>query len=72
MKKHKNGENVLSHLINLASKYDGINKNKVIAQICSYTILFADNLRTGITWFMILIDEPGMKNNYLITVSIFS
>lgn len=72
VRKHKNGENILPRLTSLVTTYNGQDKCKIIAQICSYSILFSNNLRAGIDWFIILIDHPGMKNSYLITVSIFT
>lgn len=71
VKKQKNGEDPIPYLTNLASKYDGLDKSKIIAQLCSYTILFTKNLRTGVEQFIRLIEQPGITNHDIITVSIF-
>lgn len=42
-----------------------------MAQICSYTILFTNDLKTGVKHFMKLIEQPGVVDSDLITVSIF-
>ncbi|XP_026818295.1 uncharacterized protein LOC113557156 isoform X2 [Rhopalosiphum maidis] len=67
MKKHMNGEDPVPYLTNLVSKYDGLEQSIVIAQLCSYTILFTDNLKFGIEQFIKLIEQPGIANNDIIT-----
>lgn len=51
-------------------KFSGFDKTKIMAQICSYTILFTNDLRTGVEQFMMLIEQPGIVNSKLITVSV--
>jgi len=59
-------------LVDLIAKYTGHNnKWTIMAQICSYTILFLNNLRSGIEQFIMLIEQqPGIINNTIITVRI--
>lgn len=71
VKKQKNGEDPIPLLTDLISKYDGLDKSKIIAQLCSYSILFSNNLRFGVEEFIKLIEIPGISNNYIITVNIF-
>ncbi|XP_025197328.1 uncharacterized protein LOC112596064 [Melanaphis sacchari] len=71
VKKQKNGEDPIPFLTNLIPKYDGLDKSKIVAQLCSYLILFTNNLRSGVEEFIKLIETPGIANNYIITV-IFS
>lgn len=66
-----NGEDPVPYLINLVSKYDGFEQSKIIAQLCSYLILFTNNLKLGIDQFIKLIEQPGIANNAIITVSNF-
>jgi len=70
-KKHMNGEDPVPYLINLISKYDGLEQSQIIAQLCSYLILFTNNLKLGIDQFIKLIEQPGIANNAIITVSNF-
>ncbi|XP_026806570.1 uncharacterized protein LOC113549459 [Rhopalosiphum maidis] len=67
VKKQKNGEDPIPYLTDLISKYNGLDKSKIIAQLCSYIILFTNNLRSGVEEFIKLIEIPGMANNYIIT-----
>lgn len=71
MKQFKKGDDPLPYLNDLILKYNGHEKCKILAQMCSYSILFANNLRAGVEHFMSLIEQPGIVNNYIITVSIF-
>jgi hypothetical protein len=41
-----------------------------MAQICSYIILFANNVRAGVEQFMVLLEEPKIMNDHLIIVSL--
>ncbi|XP_050062018.1 uncharacterized protein LOC114128803 [Aphis gossypii] len=66
-KKHMNGEDPVSYLINLVSKYDGLEQSKILAQLCSYLILYTNNLKLGIDQFIKLIEQPGIANNAIIT-----
>lgn len=65
------GEDHVPYLINLDSKYDGLEQSKILAQLCSYLILYTNNLKLGIDQFIKLIEQPGIPNNTIITVSNF-
>ncbi|XP_027852845.2 uncharacterized protein LOC114131742 isoform X1 [Aphis gossypii] len=67
VKKQKNGENPIPCLTDLVLKYDGLDKSKIIAQLCSYTILFTNNLKWSVEEFIKLIEIPGITNNNIIT-----
>lgn len=68
--KHKNGSRPVLDLINLLEKYDGNYRWKIMAQICSYSILFKDsnNLLVGVEQFMMLIHDRDIANSYIVTV----
>ncbi|VVC32848.1 Hypothetical protein CINCED_3A017811 [Cinara cedri] len=66
VKKHNKGENVVAHLTGMTEKYVGLDQCKLIAQFCSYNILFANNLKNGVEQFIWLTNQPGMVNSYLI------
>lgn len=68
VKKQKDGEDPIPYLTNLISKYDGLDRSKIIAQLCSYTILFTNNLKSGVEEFIKLIEQPGIANNFIISV----
>lgn len=68
VKKHKNGEDVLPYLNNLILKFKH-DKWKIIAEICSYTVLFKNKFQVGIELFLVLIKEPNMSTSNLIKVS---
>lgn len=72
MKKNKNGEDPIPYLIDLVLKYHGHDRCKILAQICSYTILFANNLKDGIERFILLMEESEIEyaKNNLVLVSI--
>lgn len=72
VKKYRKGDDLIPHFTNLITKYNGMDQCKLIAQFCSYYILFANNLKNGIEQFIRLIEQPEMINNFLITVCIFS
>lgn len=72
VKKYRNGDDIVPDLTNLTAKYNGMDQCKFMAQFCSYNILFANNLKSGIEQFIWLIEKPGMINNNLITVCILS
>lgn len=57
-------------LITLLEKYDGRYKWKIMAQICSYSILFKDssNLIVGVEQFMMLINDEIIANSDIVTV----
>lgn len=69
VEKHNNGENALPYLTVMISKYDEQDKWKILAQICSYTILYTDNFRTGVEQFLMLIEEMENSSRHLVTVS---
>lgn len=70
--KHNGGEDAIPYLTDLASNYNGYLKYKILAEICSYTILFTNNLKSGVEQFIILIEQPEIVNSSLITVSKFN
>lgn len=69
--KHRRGEDPIPSLTCLFSKYNGHDKWKILSQICSYTILFKNDLKYGVEQFMTLIEQKNIVNDQLITVSIF-
>jgi len=71
VKKQKDGKDPIPYLTNLIPKYDGLDKSKIMAQLCSYKILFTDNLKSGVEEFIKLIEQPGIANNFIITVRMF-
>jgi len=71
LKKHKNGEDVVPFLIGLFPKYNENGKWKIMAQMCSYTILFTNNFRAGVEQFLALIGEPTVSASNLIVRFLF-
>lgn len=71
VRKHRAGIDVLPNLTDLLTqdKYNEFEKQKILAQICSYTILFKNELKVGVQHFMTLIKQPSMINSNLIKVS---
>lgn len=69
MEKYKNGADAVPFLTLLVPKYNQHYRWKVIAEICSYVILFTNNLRFGVELLLMLIEEPEMSINDLIIVS---
>lgn len=69
VKRHQNGEDAIPFLNDLFPKYNENGKWKIMAQICSYTLLFTNNFRAGVEQFLILIGEPKMSTSRLILVS---
>jgi hypothetical protein len=67
VKKQRNGEDPVPYLTNLLTKYDGLDKSKILAQLCSYTILFKNNLRSGVEQFIQLIEQSEIVSNDIIT-----
>jgi len=65
--RQKKGEDPIPYLTYLISQYDGLDKSKIVAQLCSYIILFTNNLRSSVEEFIKLIETPGMANNDIIT-----
>lgn len=70
IEKYEKGTNPVLDLIILLEKYDGICRSKIMAQICSYSILFKEssNLLAGVEQFMILMNEKNIANSDIITV----
>lgn len=64
------GSKPVLDLINLVEKYDGKSRWKIMAQICSYSILFKEpsNLLVGVEQFMMLINDKNIANSDIITV----
>uniref|UniRef100_A0A2S2RB26 Uncharacterized protein n=1 Tax=Sipha flava TaxID=143950 RepID=A0A2S2RB26_9HEMI len=67
--KYEIGSRPILDLINLLEKYDGRYRWKIMAQICSYSILFkdSDNLLVGVEQFMMLIDDKNIANSNIVT-----
>lgn len=72
VEKHEKGSKVIIDLINLNNKYDIDNRWKIMAQICSYSILFKDseNLLVSVEKFMMLINDTTIANSEIVTVRI--
>jgi len=70
MEKYGKGGKPVLDLINLFEKYDGNCRWKIMAQICSYSILFKEssNLLAGVEQFMMLMNEKNIANSDIITV----
>ncbi|XP_022166150.1 uncharacterized protein LOC111030787 [Myzus persicae] len=73
VKKQKNGEDPAPYLIDLVSKYNGLNQSKILSQLCSYTLLFTNRLRYSVEQFNKLIEQPEVVNNDIIVnhISLF-
>ncbi|XP_050434711.1 uncharacterized protein LOC126841936 [Adelges cooleyi] len=68
VEKHKKKENAVPYLTDLVAKVNNNNdKWKIVSQICSYSILFNNNLRAGVEQFMMLIEQPNIANSKIIT-----
>lgn len=69
MEKYEKGSNPILDLINLFEKYEGNCRWKIMAQICSYSILFKEssNLLVGVEQFMMLINDESIANSDIIT-----
>lgn len=61
VEKHKIGEDPVLHLTSILNNYDSPTQWKILAQICSYTILFYDNLKDGLKIFMMLVEAEENK-----------
>lgn len=68
--KYEKGSKPVIDLINLFEKYDGNCRWQIMAQICSYSILFKEssNLLAGVEQFMMLINEKSIANSDIIMV----
>jgi len=67
--KYRNGEDPVLYLNDMVPKYNGCNRLKIMAQICSYNILFTNDLRTSVEQFLALIEEPEIVSSDFIIVS---
>lgn len=67
---YKKGSNPTLDFIDLLNKYDGNNKWKIMAQVCSYSILFktSENLLLSVEQFMMLIRDEEIARSEIITV----
>lgn len=70
VKKHKNGEDAVPFLIDLFPKYNKNGKREIMAQICSYTLLFTKNFRAGVEQFFVLIGDQTVFTSDLLIVSL--
>ena len=70
VKKHKNGEDAIPFLNDLFPKYNENGKCEIMAQICSYTLLFTNNFRAGVEQFLVLIGESTISTRDLVIVSL--
>lgn len=66
VEKHRNGEDAVPYLSDLLPKYNEHYQWKIMAQICSYTILFTKNLRASAEQFLMLIEEYNTSFSDLI------
>lgn len=66
VEKHKNSKDAVPYLSDLIPKYNKHDRWKIMAQICSYTILFTKNLRASAEQFLILIEEFNISSIDLI------
>lgn len=72
VKEHKkHGSVPIMDLIYLLDKFHGHGKWEIMAQICSYSIIFLDssNLLNGVEQFMMLIRNREIANSDIVTVS---
>lgn len=70
VEKNKKGSKPVLDLIQLLEKYDGNYRWKIMAQICSYTILFKDsaNLLVSVEQFLMLIHDKSIANSDIVKV----
>lgn len=55
----------------MITKYSHYNKQIIMAQICSYKVLFTKDLRSGVEQFLALIEELEVHTSDIIVVSYF-
>lgn len=67
--KYRNGEDPVLYLNYMVPKYNGCNRLKIMAQICSYNILFTNDMRTSVEQFLALIEEPEIVFSDCVIVS---
>lgn len=70
VEKHNMGKDPVQYLMSVLNDYDYLAQWKILAQICSYTILFNDDLKAGVKIFMMLVEaeENEMIHSDLILV----
>lgn len=70
IEKHNCGKDPVPFLLGILTNHERQIQWKIFAQICSYTILFNDNLELGIKYFMMLVEaeQNGLINSDLILV----
>jgi len=70
VKKHKTNNDLSLDFNNLLNKYDGDNRWKILAQFCSYTILFRNfkNFKNSVEQFMMLINDRTIANSEIVMV----
>lgn len=68
--KHNKGEDPVPYLKSKLFTYNCLTQWKIVSQICSYFVLFSDNLKTGVEYFVLLVeaDQNKMINKDLILV----
>lgn len=69
VKKHEKGKDAVPYLTRLIPKYREHHKWKIMAEICSYSILFKNNLRDGVEQFSVLIEDINKSVDNIIVVS---
>lgn len=67
----KKGNDPIPYLNDMVNKYNGYSRLKIMAQICSYTILFTNNLKNGVKQLLLLIEEAELHSDDFIIVSYF-
>lgn len=70
VKKHENGGDAVPFLIDLFPKYNKNGKWEIMAQICSYTLLFTKNLKASVEQFSVLIGDQTVFTSDLVIVSL--
>jgi len=70
LEKYEKGSKPVLDLITLFEKYDGISRWKIMAQICSYSLLFKEssNFLVGLEQFIMLINDKNIANSDIIKV----
>lgn len=70
VEKHSYGRDPVPFLLGVLTSHEYQIQWKIFAQICSYTILFNDNLELGMKYFMMLVEaeQNGLINSDLILV----
>ncbi|XP_050544972.1 uncharacterized protein LOC126907613 [Daktulosphaira vitifoliae] len=63
---HNIGKDAIPLLISLLKNVDGFDLWIILAQICSYNIIYKKNLRVGVDNFMMLIENKPIDTNDLI------